>query len=59
MNDTDVMLSVLRRERNNVSKDATLVTVSHKGNKGLDIEFFKHETIRLCECTNETVGYRI
>ena len=59
MNDTDVMLSVLRRERNNVSKDATLVTDSHKGYEGLDTEFFKHETIRLCERRNGTRDYRI
>lgn len=33
------------RVRDNVSKDAILVTDSHLGYQGLDIEFFKHETI--------------
>jgi predicted RNA-binding Zn-ribbon protein involved in translation (DUF1610 family) len=37
--------SFKERVRDNVSKDAILVTDSHKGYEGLDIEFFKHETI--------------
>ena len=31
--------------RDNVHTDATLVTDSHAGYQGLDIEFFKHETV--------------
>jgi hypothetical protein len=31
--------------RDHVSKNATLVTDSHPGYQGLDIEFFKHETV--------------
>ena len=33
------------RVRDNVEKDATLVTDSHMGYQGLDLEFFKHETV--------------
>ena len=33
------------RVRDNVDKGATIVTDSHKGYEGLDIEFFKHETV--------------
>jgi len=33
------------RVRDNVSTDASLVTDSHKGYEGLDLEFFKHETV--------------
>jgi transposase len=33
------------RVRNNVSKEAIIVTDSHLGYQGLDIEFFKHETV--------------
>jgi transposase len=33
------------RVRDHVSKDATLVTDSHSGYAGLDMEFFKHEMI--------------
>jgi len=33
------------RVRDNVSKDATIITDSHKGYEGLDIEYFKHEMI--------------
>jgi transposase len=33
------------RVRDNVSKDATLITDGHSGYEGLDIEFFKHEVI--------------
>ena len=33
------------RVRSNVDKSATLVTDSHSGYKGLDIEYFKHEII--------------
>lgn len=33
------------RVRDNVSKDATIVTDSHLGYAGLDIEFFKHEMV--------------
>ena len=31
--------------KENVSKEATLVTDAHAGYQGLDIEFFKHETV--------------
>ena len=37
--------SFKQRVRDNVSKDAILVTDAHKGYEGLDIEFFKHEII--------------
>jgi transposase len=37
--------SFKERVRDNVSKDAILVTDSHTGYVGLDIEFFKHEMI--------------
>jgi transposase len=33
------------RVRDNVSTDASLVTDAHKGYEGLDLEFFKHETV--------------
>jgi transposase len=33
------------RVRDNVSTDAILVTDAHKGYEGLDLEFFKHETV--------------
>ena len=33
------------RVRDNVSKDATIVTDSHAGYDGLNIEFFKHEVV--------------
>lgn len=33
------------RVRSNVSKEAIIVTDSHKGYEGLDLEFFKHETV--------------
>jgi len=45
---TEVMLggkSFKDRVRDNVSKDAILITDGHKGYDGLDLEFFKHETI--------------
>jgi transposase len=45
---TEVMLDAKTfkdRVRNNVSKQAIIVTDSHKGYEGLDIEFFKHETV--------------
>lgn len=45
---TEVMLggkTFKERVRDNVSKDAILVTDAHKGYEGLDIEYFKHETV--------------
>jgi transposase len=45
---TEVMLggkSFKDRVRDNVSKDAILITDGHKGYEGLDLEFFKHETV--------------
>ena len=33
------------RIRDNVSKQAIIVTDAHKGYEGLDLEFFKHETV--------------
>jgi len=37
--------SFKERVRNNVSKDAIIVTDSHAGYQGLDIEYFKHEIL--------------
>lgn len=34
-----------QRVRAHVSKDATIITDSHRGYEGLDIEFFRHEMI--------------
>lgn len=45
---TEVMLggkTFKDRVRSNVSKSATLITDSHKGYDGLDLEFFKHEMV--------------